>query len=218
MPLWMENSARSVKFTRQSVNNDAELIAGSKRLQSGSVIASCVGNFGVAAINDIDVIINQQLQAYIPKKLKAEFLRELISISKVYFELVGTAATLVYVNQQGFEELPVTFPPEAEQQEVIGFVEKTKSEYKELVQLSQQRPKPPRRINIYEKLSFQSDSFRYDVSKSINPLIPSPVGQVTRKQVEILKERRTALISAAVTGKIDVRDWQAPEQKQKVAV
>ena len=29
-------------------------------------------------------------------------------------------------------------------------------------------------------------------------------------QVELLKERRTALISAAVTGKIDVRNWQAP--------
>lgn len=27
----------------------------------------------------------------------------------------------------------------------------------------------------------------------------------------ILRERRTALISAAVTGKIDVRGWQAPE-------
>jgi type I restriction enzyme S subunit len=30
------------------------------------------------------------------------------------------------------------------------------------------------------------------------------------KQVELLLERRTALISAAVTGKIDVRHWQAP--------
>lgn len=30
--------------------------------------------------------------------------------------------------------------------------------------------------------------------------------------VEILQERRTALISAAVTGKIDVRNWQAPQQ------
>ncbi|EHH1217122.1 restriction endonuclease subunit S [Vibrio parahaemolyticus] len=29
-------------------------------------------------------------------------------------------------------------------------------------------------------------------------------------QIELLKERRTALISAAVTGKIDVRNWQAP--------
>ncbi len=27
--------------------------------------------------------------------------------------------------------------------------------------------------------------------------------------IDLLKERRTALISAAVTGKIDVRDWQA---------
>ncbi|MBD0443690.1 restriction endonuclease subunit S [Acinetobacter nosocomialis] len=30
------------------------------------------------------------------------------------------------------------------------------------------------------------------------------------KQIELLKERRTALISAAVTGKIDVRNWQNP--------
>ena len=29
--------------------------------------------------------------------------------------------------------------------------------------------------------------------------------------IELMKERRTALISAAVTGKIDVRNWQAPE-------
>ena len=28
--------------------------------------------------------------------------------------------------------------------------------------------------------------------------------------IELLQERKTALISAAVTGKIDVRDWQPP--------
>ena len=32
--------------------------------------------------------------------------------------------------------------------------------------------------------------------------------------IDLLKERRTALISAAVTGKIDVRDWQAPAQTE----
>jgi type I restriction enzyme S subunit len=35
-------------------------------------------------------------------------------------------------------------------------------------------------------------------------------------QIVLLKERRTALISAAVTGKIDVRNWQTPEQQQAV--
>lgn len=38
-------------------------------------------------------------------------------------------------------------------------------------------------------------------------------------QIQLLQERRTALVSAAVTGKIDVRNWQAPSQTtiQKIA-
>lgn len=32
-----------------------------------------------------------------------------------------------------------------------------------------------------------------------------------QQQIELLRERRTALISAAVTGKIDLRDWIAPD-------
>lgn len=35
--------------------------------------------------------------------------------------------------------------------------------------------------------------------------------ELSSNQVALLQERRTALISAAVTGKIDVRDWVAPE-------
>ena len=35
----------------------------------------------------------------------------------------------------------------------------------------------------------------------------------TSESVEILQERRSALISAAVTGKIDVRDWQPPQNE-----
>ena len=42
------------------------------------------------------------------------------------------------------------------------------------------------------------------------------------KQIQLLQERRTALISAAVTGKIDVRDWTPPapqqEQQQEMAL
>ncbi|HMW02996.1 MAG TPA: restriction endonuclease subunit S, partial [Acidobacteriota bacterium] len=32
-----------------------------------------------------------------------------------------------------------------------------------------------------------------------------------QRGIELLKERRSALISAAVTGKIDVRGWTPPE-------
>ncbi|MDC0302679.1 restriction endonuclease subunit S [bacterium] len=33
-------------------------------------------------------------------------------------------------------------------------------------------------------------------------------------QITLLQERRTALISAAVTGKIDVRDWESPKDQE----
>ena len=35
-----------------------------------------------------------------------------------------------------------------------------------------------------------------------------------QKGIVLLQERRTALISAAVTGKIDVRNWKSPEQNK----
>lgn len=38
--------------------------------------------------------------------------------------------------------------------------------------------------------------------------------ELSIKQITLLQERRSALISAAVTGKIDVRDWVAPEKQQ----
>ena len=39
----------------------------------------------------------------------------------------------------------------------------------------------------------------------------SQLENIASHQIHILQERRTALISAAVTGKIDVRDWVAPD-------
>ncbi len=38
---------------------------------------------------------------------------------------------------------------------------------------------------------------------------------IAQKQINLLKERRTALISAAVTGKIDVRNWQPEQTKSR---
>jgi type I restriction enzyme S subunit len=41
---------------------------------------------------------------------------------------------------------------------------------------------------------------------------------LSEKQIILLRERRTALISATVTGKIDVRSWQAPKSATQEAI
>lgn len=165
----MENmSQHYITSSHQRVSDLAASQSGSKILPKGAVIASCVGNFGVAAINKIDVIINQQLQAFQPVNVIADYLLAMVSISKNYFELIGTAATLIYVNKEGFENLPVLVPPESEQ------------------------------ISICKFIDGNNEKFELLIDHSIN-------------QINLLQERRTALISAAVTGKIDVRDWVAPD-------
>jgi type I restriction enzyme, S subunit len=45
-------------------------------------------------------------------------------------------------------------------------------------------------------------------------LIFSSLIKNAESAIDLIKERRTALISSAVTGKIDVRGWQPPKQKE----
>ncbi|OXR49893.1 hypothetical protein PuT2_03685 [Pusillimonas sp. T2] len=149
------------------VSENARVNAGSRVLAAGAVIASCVGNFNVATINTVDVIINQQLQAFIPSAaINPEYLRYVVLISQPYFELIGTAATLAYVNQQGFENLPIPLPPPSEQNQIL---EALNCE-----------------LEIFDRIA---DDSTY--------------------AIQLLKERRNALITAAVTGQIDVRDSAA---------
>mgnify|MGYP000946478026 FL=1 len=58
-------------------------------------------------------------------------------------------------------------------------------------------PPTKERIDILKFIKLQLDRLKATEELSIN-------------QIMLLQERRTALISAAVTGKIDVRDWVAP--------
>ena len=56
-----------IKETRKYIDEKSAKLAGSKTLKAGAVIASCVGNFGIASINKIDVIINRKRMALNPK-------------------------------------------------------------------------------------------------------------------------------------------------------
>lgn len=140
------------------------LKAGSKTLPPGCVIASCVGNFGVASINTVPVIINQQLQAYIPKQINPWFLRYFVSVSKPYFEKVATATTLVYVNRERFGELPVISPPFAEQQAIASFLDRETAKIDTLIAKKEQL------IQLLQEK--RTALISHVVTKGLNPDVP----------------------------------------------
>jgi type I restriction enzyme, S subunit len=160
-------SNERIKETLFKVSDVAFKIAGSKMLKKNSVIASCIGNFGICAINDVDVIINQQLQAFIPfSTIIPEYLCEIVRISNDYFKMIATAATVVYVNQTGFANMPILIPSKEEQEEIVNFIALKRTK------IDQQKAK-------------------------------------VKEAIALLKEYRTALITNAVTGKIDLRQEAA---------
>jgi type I restriction enzyme S subunit len=145
------------------VSEAAARDAGTRILKPGAVIASCVGTFGLAVINNAEVIINQQLQAFIPnRRIHAKFLRHCVVNAASYFEQIGTAATITYVNQFGFENMPLVLPPLDEQSEIVAFL--------------------------------ATEAAKFDTLTT-----------EAKRAIDLLQERRTALISAAITGQIDVR-------------
>jgi type I restriction enzyme, S subunit len=155
--------SEEINTAELSVTESAAKEAGTRVLPAGSVVASCVGTFGLAAISRVDVIINQQLQAFMPtNRVDAKFMRHCVVIAEGYFAQIGTAATIAYVNQLGFANMPMVLPPKAEQHQIVTFLATESAKF---------------------------DTLTTEAQRAIN----------------LLQERRTALISAAVTGQIDVR-------------
>ncbi|EMB7752066.1 TPA: restriction endonuclease subunit S [Serratia marcescens] len=73
------------------------------------------------------------------------------------------------------------------------------------------------RTDLLEKLWIPLPSIKQqeEIIRNVNELVAKLDSLVLRQEEakKLLQERRTALISAAVTGKIDVRDWVAPDMQ-----
>ncbi|MDH0450359.1 restriction endonuclease subunit S [Shewanella sp. GD04112] len=93
---------------------------GSKIVPAGSVIMSCVGELGIVAIAETEIVINQQLHAFLPSKdINNYFLACLLLSLEKYFYSVATKTTLPYLNKDRCNSTPI-FIPSMEEQAAIA--------------------------------------------------------------------------------------------------
>ncbi|HCJ7272298.1 TPA: restriction endonuclease subunit S [Vibrio cholerae] len=101
-------------------------------IPEGSVLMSCVGRFGLTAINTIPVTSNQQVHAFITLKgLLPEYLSMVIRVEGKVLETVATSTTIAYLNKTNCESIQFGLPPENEQQLIV-------EKAKELIDLCEQ--------------------------------------------------------------------------------
>lgn len=105
------------------VSELAKRKTGSRIIKANSVIATCVGNFGLASKLNFDCIINQQVQGFTDLKINADYLTHLVGISENYFKNNATLTTIMYVSKDTFGCLPILLPTQKEQQQIVNYID-----------------------------------------------------------------------------------------------
>ena len=93
-------------------------------IPESSVLMSCVGRFGLTAINQIPVIPNQQIHAFIIiSGLVPEFLCIVIQAVVKQMEDMATSTTIPYLNKSNCESIEFGLPPFLEQTRIVAKVD-----------------------------------------------------------------------------------------------
>lgn len=95
-----------------------------------SVIMTCVGDLGIVSITSKDIVMNQQLHAFVcHEQLNNVFLMYNLSFQKPYMIKMASSTTLLYMNKSVANNTPTIVPPIALQNqfaEKIALIEKQK--------------------------------------------------------------------------------------------
>ena len=137
---------------------------GSKIVPKNSIIISCVGELGVVAIAGVEMVLNQQLHAFLPQKIEYRFLLYSLGNQKKYMEMVATKTAVPYMNKDNCNSIPIHFPSLAEQTKIAQFltaVDEKIQALKKTKQLLQEYKKGVMQQIFSQELRFKDENGQY---------------------------------------------------------
>lgn len=134
-------SAKQKNYISQSVAKEC----GAKIVPKGAVIIAAVGELGLTAIAKEEIILNQQLHAFVcPPNVNNEYLAYFLSAQKPYMDTVASKTTIPYMNKSNCESIPVLLPPLSEQHKIAKILstwDKAITTTEKLIDVSKQQKK-----------------------------------------------------------------------------
>ena len=90
----------------------------------GSVIMTCVGTFGLSAIVEKPIVINQQLHAFLSNEIiNSKYLAYSIQYNKYFFDKKSTSTTIQYLNKENCNSMPLPLCSIEEQHLIVSELE-----------------------------------------------------------------------------------------------
>lgn len=180
-------SKKNLNITKEEAKN-----VGSKIVPKNSIVISCVGELGLAAIAGIDLIINQQLHAFIPKKnIYFRFLLYALTIQKPYMEKVATKTAVPYMNKDNCNSIPVIFPSISEQTKIADFLTQIDNKINQLSQKKQLLERYKK--GVMQQIFSQAIRFKDDDGRKFPEWEEKEIGEVfyDNKGYGLSKEKLT---------------------------
>jgi type I restriction enzyme S subunit len=101
------------------ISRDEAKNVGSKIVPAGSVLMSCAGELGIVAFTEREIVINQQLHAFIPSTIiDGRYLLNAIRAQKKYIDALATKTAVPYLNKDNCNSIPIALPPLLEQRAI----------------------------------------------------------------------------------------------------
>ena len=117
-------------------------------LPAGSVLVSCIGNIGKAAISGCDLCTNQQINSIVPNEdVSGEFLYYSIKKNQKVIEAKANKAVVPLLNKTEFSKIKIPLPPLPLQKKIVQILEQAE-------QLKQKREQSDKLMDDYLKSVF----------------------------------------------------------------
>jgi len=115
----ISKSTKGFGLTREDIEE-----VKSKTFPKESVLMSCVGDLGVVAIANAEIVVNQQLHTYQCKdNLLNTFLMYALYVKKDYMYQIANITTVAYMNKAKCNSIPLPLPPLPIQQKVVDYLD-----------------------------------------------------------------------------------------------
>lgn len=114
-----------IKFSKKGYGVTKEEVkkASGKIIPARSVIMTCVGELGIVAVALNDIVINQQMHAFICSEKILPYYLAIFLISQTdYMYSVATTTTIPYMNKNNCNNIPLILPPLFEQQKIASIL------------------------------------------------------------------------------------------------
>ena len=126
-----------------------------KIVPKGSVLMTCVGDLGVVSVSGKDIVINQQLHAFLPSpKVNNMFLMYALSFQKNFMLNMASNTTVPYMNKTICNSVPLIIPPINDQNRFGEIYEKAQAK---LIKMEQSETKCFELFNSLSQKAFAGE-------------------------------------------------------------